>query len=76
MLAADVEWQKVDYETQDIALGKTLILEFAANAGKNPDVFEAMASLIYHFPAIFFEPRIRILSRHQRELVHDQATSW
>jgi len=68
MLGADVEWQKVDYEHQDIALGKELILEFVTNAGKNPDVFEAMTSLMYHFPSIFFEPGIRILSRHQREL--------
>lgn len=68
MLGADIEWQKVDYERQDIALGKDLILEFVTNAGKNPDVFEAMASLMYHFPSIFFEPGIRTLSRHQRQL--------
>ncbi len=68
MLAADIEWQKVDYETQDIALGKTQILEFAANAGKNPDVFEALTSLMYHFPSIFSEPGLRILSRHQSEI--------
>jgi hypothetical protein len=64
MLAADIQWQRVDYETQDIALGKEQILEFVANAGMNPDVFEATASLMYHFPSIFFESGIRILSRH------------
>jgi hypothetical protein len=68
MLAADIDWQKIDYETQDIALGKTQILEFAADAGKNPDVFEAMARLMYHFPSIFLKPGIPILARHQSEL--------
>lgn len=67
MLHADTPWQKVDYENQDIVLGKELLLEFATNAGNNPDVFEALASLMYHFRSIFFEPGIHILSRHQRE---------
>ncbi|MBE9102622.1 hypothetical protein [Vacuolonema iberomarrocanum] len=67
MLHADASWQKVDYENQDIILGKELLLEFATNAGNNPDVFEALASLMYHFRSIFFEPGIYILSRHQRE---------
>lgn len=31
MLKADVPWQKLDYENQDIALGKDLILEFVNN---------------------------------------------
>ncbi|MBE9224154.1 ATP-binding protein [Phormidium sp. LEGE 05292] len=67
MLKVDLDWQKSDYETQDIALGKDLLLEFFKNAGKNPDVFEALASLMYHFRSIFFESGIHILSRHQRE---------
>ena len=67
MLHADTPWQKVDYENQDIVLGKELLLDFFANAGSNPDVFEALASLMYHFRAIFFEPGIHILSRAQRE---------
>jgi len=69
MLMADTDWEKVniDYERQDIALGKELILEFTNNAGKNPDVFEAMTSLMFHFPEIFFEPAIHILARHQVE---------
>ena len=67
MLGVDVEWQKVDYERQDIALGKDFILEFATNAGGNPDVFEAMGSLMYHFPSIFFESGIHILARHLKE---------
>ena len=47
MLKADIDWQKIDLENQDIAYGKDLLLEFATNAGKNPDVFEALAKLMY-----------------------------
>jgi hypothetical protein len=67
MLHADAPWQKLDYENQDIRLGKDLILEFVTNAGKNPDVFESLASLMHHFPSIFFESGVRILAKHQRE---------
>ena len=67
MLKADIDWQKIDYETQDMTLGKDLLLEFVTNAGKNPDVFEALASLMYHFPSIFFESGVHILSKHQKD---------
>lgn len=67
MLKADLDWQKIDYETQDIALGKDLLLEFVTNAGKNSDVFEALASLMYHFPSIFFESGVHVLSKHQKQ---------
>jgi hypothetical protein len=67
MLKADIDWQKIDYENQDIALGKNLLLEFVTNTGKNPDVFEALASLMYHFPSVFFESGVHILSKHQKE---------
>jgi hypothetical protein len=69
MLHADTPWKKFnhDHESQRIALGKELLLEFAENAGTNQDVFEALASLIYHFPKIFFEKGIHILARHQDE---------
>ena len=67
MLYADTPWHKCDYdyESQGIALGKDLLLEFADNAGTNQDVFEALASLLYHFPKIFFAEGIHILARHQ-----------
>ena len=68
MLFADIPWQKIDYERQDIALGKDLILEFAKSAGKNVDVFEVLSSLIYHFPMIFFEPGMCVLAKHQGEV--------
>jgi hypothetical protein len=67
MLHVDASWQKTDKEVQYIIDGKDLILEFVRNAGKNPDVFESLASLIYHFPLIFLDPGIHILSKHQRE---------
>jgi hypothetical protein len=55
------------YENRDMILGKELLLEFVANAGQNPHVFEALASLIYHFPSIFFDEGIPILSKYQQE---------
>lgn len=57
-----------DYEIEDIALGEKLIVEFVTNAGKNPDVFQAMASLMYRFPKIFFNSAIHILAKHQMEV--------
>jgi hypothetical protein len=44
------------------------LLEFAENAGKNPDVFEAVTAWMYHFPSIFFERGLHILSNHQEEI--------
>ncbi len=67
ILHADTPWQKIDYENQDVRLGKDLILEFVTNAGKNPDAFESLASLMHHFPSIFFESGVRILAKHQKE---------
>jgi len=67
MLLADAPWQKLDYERQDIALGKDLILEVVENAGRNADVFEALSSLMYHFPRVFFQAGVHILAKHQAE---------
>ena len=67
MLYADPYWQKTDYENRDMILGKELLLEFVENTGKNPHVFEALASLMYYFPAIFFNEGIHILSKHQQQ---------
>lgn len=67
MLQADLDWQTIDYKSQDIVLGKDLLLEFVTNAGKNIDVFESLASLMYHFPSIFFESGVHILSKHQKD---------
>ena len=44
-----------------------MILQFVDHAGKNPDVFEALAKLMFYFPSIFFESGIHLLSKHQRE---------
>ena len=67
ILMADMNWQKIDFENQGIAYGKELLIDFAANAGKNPDVFGALAKLMHYFPSIFFESGLYILSKHQRE---------
>ncbi len=67
MLKADAPWQKLDYENQDIRLGRDLILKFVENAGKNVDVFESLSSLMYHFPNIFFQYGVHILAKHQAE---------
>lgn len=66
MLHADIPWQKVDYENQNISLGREHILEFAENTGRNSDVFEAMSSLMYHFPGVFLDPGLLILAKHQQ----------
>lgn len=65
MLHADIPRQKVDYENQSIIYGKDLIFQFAENAGANPDIFESLASLMYHFPAIFLSQGLILLSKHQ-----------
>lgn len=67
MLHVDTPWQKVEPENRFMALGKDIILEFVSNAGLNPTVFEAMASLMFHFPALFLESGLRFLSKHQHD---------
>jgi len=67
MLMADIPWQQRDFENKKIAYGKVLILEFVNNAGKNPEVFEALAKFMYYFQSIFFESGISILAKHQKE---------
>ena len=68
MLLADIDWSNVNLENnQLIAVGKDLILQFAENVGKNPDVFEAMAKYMFHCPHLYFEPGLHILSKHQNE---------
>lgn len=67
MLRADINWQRIDFENQDIAHSKGLLLEFVANAGKNPDVFEALAKLMHYFRSVFFESGVKILAAHQQE---------
>ncbi|MBB3132260.1 energy-coupling factor transporter ATP-binding protein EcfA2 [Paenibacillus rhizosphaerae] len=75
MLHVDLSWQKVDYESQDIALGKEAIIEFVKNTGVNSDVFEAMASLMYHFPSVFLDPGLLIISKYQRDVGGTQLLS-
>lgn len=66
-LKSDIDWQKIDLENQSISHGKDMILDFVNKAGKNVDVFEALAKLMYYFPSIFFESGVQILAKHQKE---------
>jgi hypothetical protein len=75
MLHRDVPWQKVDYINQEIVLGKESILEFVKNVGVNSDVFESMASLMHHFPTVFQEEGLLILSKHQQDVGGSQLLS-
>jgi hypothetical protein len=68
MLYADAPWQQADYEKCTIAHGKDSILNFVEKAGRNADVFEAMASLMYHFPAVFFNQGLALLAQQQEAL--------
>jgi len=68
MLYADMPWKRVGCGCENIALGKEPISKFVVNAGINPDVFEAMASLMFHCPTIFFESGLTILSEHQKRI--------
>lgn len=66
-LQADIEWQQVDIENQNIRYGKDLILKFVKCAGKNIDVFESLAKLINYFPSIFYDTGIKLLAKLQKE---------
>ena len=66
-LKSDIDWQKIDLENQEIAYGKDMILDFVTKAGKNADVFEALAKLMHYFPSIFFGSGVQILAKHQKE---------
>jgi hypothetical protein len=66
-LKSDIDWQKIDLENQEIVYGKDMILDFVTKAGKNADVFEALAKLMHYFPSIFFETGVQILAKHQKE---------
>lgn len=75
MLFADIDSQHVDYERDNILFGKDSIKQFVVNAGINPDVFEAMSSLMFHYPEIFFESGLSILSKHQEKIGGTQLFS-
>lgn len=62
LLCVDVDWQPVDHENQNIGQGKPFLMAFFEQAGMNPDVFEGLAALMYHFPSIFFEDGVHVLA--------------
>ena len=51
-------WQKLDYKNPPIIGGIDYICNFAKNSNKNIIVFEAMCSLIYHFPNLLIKKGI------------------
>ena len=51
-------WQKLDYQNPPIIDGIDYICNFANNSNKNIIVFEAMCSLIYHFPNLLIKKGI------------------
>ncbi|MDQ1254082.1 MAG: hypothetical protein QG646_3302 [Euryarchaeota archaeon] len=68
MLFADINSQNTGNERDNIELGEDSIKQFVINAGINSDVFGAMSSLMFHYPEIFFESGLSILSKHQKEI--------
>jgi len=74
MLYADTPWQKVDYQKRDIRYGEASIIEFTKKAGINPDVFEAMASLMYHFPDLFFTKGFLVLAGFHPDSIKTNLT--
>ena len=51
-------WQKLDYQNPPIIGGINYICDFTKNSNKNIIVFEAMCSLIYHFPDLLMKKGI------------------
>ncbi|MGO5065562.1 MULTISPECIES: hypothetical protein [unclassified Clostridium] len=70
MMYVDCPWQKVDYERQTIKNGARYIMDFVKVAGTNPDVFEALCSLIYHFSNIFFDEGLLILAGFDNDVIN------
>ncbi len=68
MLFSDLQPHQVEYERENLIYGKELIINFVANAGINPDVFEAATKLMFHYPDIFFKSGLKILSKHQKTI--------
>lgn len=68
MLFSDLQPHQLEYEKENLIHGKELIIGFLENAGVNFEVFEAATKLIFHYPDIFFESGIKILSKHQKTI--------
>ena len=75
MLFADINNQNAGNERDNIEFGEDSIKQFVINAGINSDVFEAMSSLMYYYPEIFFESGLSILSKHQKEIAGTELLS-
>ena len=75
MLYADLPRERVRCDREEIVLGKKSISKFVINAGANPDVFEAMTSLMFHFPEDFFELGLTVLAEHLKKNVWAKLVS-
>ncbi|WP_045589806.1 hypothetical protein [Vibrio vulnificus] len=62
LMYADSPWQGHPNEERDMKAGAHYLLEFANQSAGNSHVFEALASLIYHFHSVFFDKGIHLLA--------------
>lgn len=62
LMYADSPWQGHPNEERNMKSGAHYLLEFANQSAANSHVFEALASLIYHFHGVFFDKGIHLLA--------------
>ncbi|WP_197739554.1 hypothetical protein [Vibrio taketomensis] len=62
LMYADSPWQGHPNEERDMKGGAHYLLEFANQSAGNSHVFEALASLMYHFHSVFFDKGIHLLA--------------
>lgn len=62
MMYADCPWQGHENEENDMKRGAQYLLGFASESASNSHVFEALASLMYQFHAVFFDKGIHLLA--------------
>ncbi|EHH2512332.1 hypothetical protein ABV436_002824 [Vibrio parahaemolyticus] len=62
LMHADTPWQGHPNEERDMKTGAHYLLGFANQSAGNSHVFEALASLIYHFHGVFFDKGIHLLA--------------
>lgn len=62
MMYADCPWQGHENEENDMKRGAQYLLGFASESANNSHVFEALASLMYQFHAVFFDKGIHLLA--------------
>jgi energy-coupling factor transporter ATP-binding protein EcfA2 len=68
MLFSDLQPYQVEYERENLILGKDLIINFIDAAGVNSIVFESATKLMFQYPDIFFDSGMKILAKHQKAI--------